>query len=271
MRILILLLLLSNAAFGQITYVGQASNPTDNGTQSGTSPVVMSSGLGSLPSAALGDLIIAYVYARNASATFSISATGGQAWNSTATLGSSGGVLSGQLYWCRFNGTWTGSPSWTFSSTTSTSIVIQIFRPTNSSKLWALDNGSGIAFNTLRNFTAASSLTIGSAFGSYTTGNSSTVTLFFANTDDDNTWSLTTAGSFTAVNPAQYRNLAGSDASSTYAYHISTTAGEVLGVNGFGTDPTLTEATLGADGGLSGLFIFYEYTPVTNPRRRYRL
>jgi hypothetical protein len=271
MRILILLLLLSISSQAQITYVGGASVPADNGTSSGASPVVLSSGLGSMPSAALGDLVVVYVYARNASATFGVSATGGQTWTAETALGSSAGVLSGQVFWCRFNGTWTGSPSFTFSSTTSTSIVAQIFRPTNNTKLWALDVGSGVFFNTLRQFTAASSVTVGSAFGSYTTANTSTVTMFFTNTDDDNTWSLTTAGSFTSVASAQYRNLAGSDASSAYIYHVGTSAGEVLGSFGLGTDPTLTEATLGNDGGLVGLYTWYEYTPVSNPRRRYRI
>lgn len=259
MKAILIILFFPLFAQAQIVYLGSASNPVDGGTGTASPAVVIPPG-----GTAVGDLVIVYCYARNASATFAVSATGGQTWNAEAALQSAQGVLSGQLFWCRFNGTWSTNPSWTFSSTTSTSAVMHVFRPTNTAKDWAIDPSTATFPNQLRQFVANTTSAMYSTQGSFTTSNASTVSLYFTNTDDDNTWSVTLNGWTGTAGGTQYRNIAGNDVSSTYSYIIQTSAGTPGNV-------TQTEATLGADGGIVGTFTWYEFTPVSNPRRRYRI
>lgn len=237
-----------------ITYFSSASVPADNGTSSGTSPLAITPP-GSMQT---GDLVIVYLMARNASATFSVSNTGGQSWTTQTSHNSSTAVLSSALYWCVFNGTWSASPSFTFSSTTSTTIVMHVFRPSSTSATWTIDPTDTPTFiNKLQSFTATSP--VNNLGGSSTPVNASTISLAIWSTDDDNTWGTVSGSGWADTGSAQYRNLAGSDSSAAFAHNIKTSS-SIL------SQPSKTEATLGNDPGIMGVFVWYESIVTAQPK-----
>lgn len=259
-KLLILLLLLPFGLQAQ-TFFGAVAVPADNGT-SATSPVSFANP--PIASMADGDLVIVYAYCRNASATISINNTGGQTWTTETAHQSSTAVMTAQVFWCRFNGTWSAAPSFTFSSTTNTNVLMLVFRPGTSTNSWGLSAASTTAHeNTTRSFAASASVGIPADAGSYTPAQNNNITVFIASTDDDNTWTAAGSTTFTKVTSptAQFRNTSGSDASSAAAYLIQTTASSVAAQN------ILTEATLGNDPGTYAFYIFYEYTPSAPSRR----
>jgi hypothetical protein len=255
-RLITILFLLPLFLSAQITYFNSASTPADNGT-SATSPVAFSNP--PIASMAAGDLVIVYAYCRNSGATIAVSNAGGQSWTSEAAHQSSTATLTGQVFWCRYNGTWSGAPSFSFSSTTNTNVVMHVFRPITSTNHWNKDPTSGNPnTNKIQSFLAGA--TIAGNAASFGTINANTVSVQFWATDDDNTWGSLTGSGWTSTGNAQYRNTSGNDVSSTYAHSIRTSAGTV-------SQPTKTEATNGNDPGIIGLFTWYEYTPSALPRR----
>jgi hypothetical protein len=237
-----------------ITFFGAASVPTDPGTNTTNPTAFANPPIGSMVA---GDLCIIYAYCRTASATLAISNAGGQTWNSPTGFSSSAGTLTGRLFWCRFNGTWSAAPSVSFGATTNNSVVMLVFRPTTSSNLWAIDpTDQGLGLSALANMPSATTTTI--FFGAAIPQNPSTVSIAIWSTDDDNTWgSLSGSGWSKASLSAQFRNTSGNDTSSTYAYNIKTSASTIDNV-------AQTEATNGADGGVAGLFVFYESSASIN-------
>lgn len=249
----ILLLFFSLHASAAITYLGSASSPSDNGT-SATSPVSITP-VGSMTA---GDLVFVYVSARNASATFSVSNSGGQTWNTETLHNSSTAVLSGQVYWCVYNGTWSANPSWTYSSTTNTNAVMHVFRPTGTTYSWALNSfnaGSG-------NFLVSTSSVSSFGTGQHTPANYPSLSIGIESTDDDNTYDVIAGTDWVSLGNAQYRNTSGSDVSSSYGYVIRATN---TGTINQGSKALLT---LGPDPGIQGRYSFYEVPPASpNPRR----
>lgn len=252
-KLILIFLLFPFVLFAQPTYFGSIGVPTDNST-SAASPVAFANP--PIASMASGDLVIVYAYCRNASATIDVSNTGGQSWTSETQHQSSSAVLTGRVFWCRYNGTWSAAPSFSFSSVTNTNVVMHVFRPVTSTNSWALSTATTTAVeNTLTSRAAASSFGNPSDAGTYTPNNNNTVSLAICSTDDDNTWNNPTQ-SFTQVTSpsAQFRNTSGSDVSSAYSYRIQGTAASMNATS-------LTQATLGNDPGISGLYIWYEFTP----------
>lgn len=240
----VVFLFASIVSFGQITYIASGSNPSDNGSQaSGT----FGSGV-SGSAAAAGDLVIIYAWKRTASGAMTISA-GGQTWNTIGVTASTNATLSANVFWCIFNGTWTFDPSVTFNATTNNSSFYIVYRPTSSSYTWAVDAAQT---GTFVDQAVAASFTI----TGWTPNNARNVSFAAWNTDDDNTWGTLTGTNWTkGTLSAQYRNIAGSDASASFAYQIQT--GSAAATN----NVSQTEATLGNDGGLTFAICFYEYIP----------
>jgi len=254
MKKLLILLLFPIYLFGQPTYFGSVGVPTDNGT-SAASPVAFANP--PIASMAAGDLVVVYAYCRNASATIAVSNAGGQSWTSETAHQSSTAVLTGQVFWCRYNGTWSAAPSFSFSSTTNTNVVMHVFRPVTSTNQWSLDPGANtLNINIPRSFAAAATISSPSAATSTTFDN--TVNLYFVSTDDDNTWGTPTGSGWTQVTSpsSQFRNTSGNDISSSYMYLFLSTAGSVA-------RPSLTEATNGNDPGIHGQYMWREYTANT--------
>jgi hypothetical protein len=198
-----------------------------------------------------------YAYCRNASATISINNGGGQSWTSEATHNSSTSVLTGKVFWCRYNGTWSAAPSFSFSSTTNTNVVMLVFRPVTSTNSWGLSTASTTNVeNTLLSYAAAATFGVPTDAATFTPTRDNTVSLAIRSTADDNTWGTPTGTGWTQVTSpsAQFRNTSGSDVSSAYTYIIQGTAASIP-VSG------LSQATLGNDAGIAGLYIWYEFTP----------
>lgn len=247
--------------FAQPTFFGAVGVPADPGT-SAVSPVVFANP--PIASMADGDLVVVYAYCRNASATITVNNAGGQTWTSETTHQSSTAVLTARVFWCRYNGTWSAAPSFTFSSTTNTNVVMVVFRPVTSTNSWGLSTASTSAQeNTLQSFAAAASIGVPQDAASYTPAQNNNISVVFVSTDDDNTWNAAGGTTFTKISSpsGQFRNTSGSDASSSHAWLFQTTASLVSVQNIF------TQATLGNDPGIIGFYIFYEYTPVALTRR----
>jgi trimeric autotransporter adhesin len=116
------LILFSADSFGQITYIGSATNPADNAAP-GTSPVAVTP-----PAMVAGDLVVMISHSRVTGNTHSLNVTGGQTWTTEAS-GSTTNSTS-RIFWCRFNGTWAADPSVSFTTATTAGVVMHVFRPT---------------------------------------------------------------------------------------------------------------------------------------------
>lgn len=229
-----------------ITLFGAVGVPTDNGTNT-TNPTAFANP--PIASMVVGDLCFVYAWCRTSSATIAISNAGGQTWNSFTSVNSPVATLSGNAFWCRYNGTWSAAPSVSFGATTNNNVVMLVFRPTATSNIWIIepDPGSQRGISTIP-VQATTSISFFSAIPS----GSSSVAIAVWSTDDDNTWGTLTGTGWSKTGlSAQYRNTSGSDASASLAYLIQTSLTAV-------TDPAQTETANGNDGGLKGSFIFYE-------------
>lgn len=218
-----------------ITYFGSAAVPADNGTNA-TATITVT------PPASMlaGDLVVVVCRQRGAGAWIN-GLDGGQAWtNAGNNTGTS--LVSINTFWCRFNGTWSVNPRFDNAGATNTSVVMLVFRPTSTSYNWDLQ------FDNLANLAAA---TVNSITG-VTPSNNSNISLACWHTADDNTWGTLTGTNWTiGTLAAQYRNLAGSDGSCTFAYQIQTTAAPTNNVS-------KTQLTLGADATATRILNFYE-------------
>jgi hypothetical protein len=154
------------------------------------------------------------------------------------------------------------SATFTYSNTTNTNAVMIIFRPVTSTNSWGLSAASNTTQeNTLTSRAAAATFGAPADAGSYTPAQNNNVSLLIVSTDDDNTWGTPSNGFTQITSPSsQFRNTSGSDASSAYSYLIQGTAASQ-------TATGLTQATLGNDPGIAGIYIWYEFTPVSLPRR----
>ena len=198
-----------------IAYFASASTPADDDSNDNNPTAVAPPG-----GMQAGDLVLMIGQARANSGTVAISNDGGQSW--TSELQHDGNNCQLRLFWCRFNGTWSANPSVTFGSTNSNTLVMHVFRPSNTSSVWQVDVAQVSGdFNAARNVTIPGITTI-------TDG-----ALVFATwaSTDDNTWGNPTAGWSTPgvppgpPPPPQYRNEQGQDQSQTHAYRVMPTAG----------------------------------------------
>lgn len=218
-----------------ITYFGSVAIPTDNGTNA-TATITPT------PPASMleGDLVVV-VCRQRGTGVWTNGLTGGQTWtnegNNTGTAN-----ISINTFWCRFNGTWNVNPRFDNSGATNTSLVLFVFRPTSTNYNWTLE------FDNVTNGTATTLQTI----TGITPTHNNNVSIASWHTADDNTWGTLTGTNWTkGTLSAQYRNLAGSDGSCTYAYQIQSTAGATNNV-------AQTQLTLGADATARRILNFYE-------------
>lgn len=221
-----------------ITFFGASSVPADNGTSALTQTTITPP-----TSMQLGDLVVVHCTQRG-TGTWSVGVTGGQTWGALGANTTTANV-SAQTYWARYNGTWSANPRFNNTSGTNTTAVMLVFRPTATNYLW---DWTTIADN---NVAANTLVTISST----TTTTASSVVLAIWSTADDNTWgNLTGTGWSKTSLSAQYRNLAGNDSSSTFAYDISTAIETISAVS-------QNQLTLGADATFTRRVTFYEFIP----------
>jgi hypothetical protein len=191
-----------------IDYIASASTPADRGfNDDNTTAVTPPGGMQA------GDLVLMIAQANSDSGALTITNDGGQSWTSESQQ--DGNDCQLRLFWCRFNGTWTANPSVTFNSTDSNTLVMHVFRPSNTSSVWQVD-----VAQVSDNFDAARNITIP---GITTITDGALVFATWASTDD-NTWGNLTAG-WSTPGSAQYRNREGNQQSQTHAYRVMPTAG----------------------------------------------
>lgn len=192
-----------------------------------------------------GDLVIVYLTQRG-TATFSVGVTGGQTWTSIGrNVGTTNVAL--ETYWARYNGTWAANPRFDFSAGTNTTAVMIVFRPDTSTNVWGTEQIATTAA------AAAATITV----TGITPANPNNVTVANWNTADDNTWGTLTGTNWTkGTLSAQYRNTAGTDASSTFAYQLQSTAAATNNVS-------QTQLTLGNDATTWRRVTWYEYQQQT--------
>lgn len=226
-----------------IAFFGVASAPADNGAQAGPTVAVT-------PPASMvaGDLVVVFQQIRTIDSEIEVSARGGQAWSSSQRAGSGTVERSSRVYWCRFNGTWATNPSFTnrAGSTTATTVVMLVYRPSDGAKFWVPD-----VWPVNATFAApATPFTV--TITGITTIKASTVSIAAWFTADVNTWdTLAGTGWEKTGLAAQYRNTTDLDQSATFAYQIKTAAGVTNNVS-------QNQATLGGDAGATFIMSFAE-------------
>jgi len=231
--------LFSVKVHAQITYVASSTTPAD-GVTTNTSPVTVT------PPGGLqaGDLVLVFAHNRNTTATYTISTTGGQVWNTEARIGATN--LGASLFWCRFNGTWTGgNPAIAYSANAGNMVVMHVFRPTKPSLRWAIE----AARTELDYATPASPFTV--TITGRTTRVPSSVTIAAWFSIDNNSWGTLAGTGWTVLGGAQYRNGSGTGNSSTYAYNIKSVAGATNNVS-------KNQTALGGDAGTTMIITFFE-------------
>jgi hypothetical protein len=211
-----------------ITYFGSASTPLDNATNTANPTVVTPPG-----SMLAGDLVLMIAESRDSTATLAISNTGGQSWTSETQQNQTNCRI--RLFWCRFNGTWTANPSVSFGNTNPHIVVMHVFRPSNTSSVWAVD-----VAQVSGNYAAPGGAHTVTIPGITTITDGALVFAAWASSDN-NTWGSLTAG-WSTPGLAQYRNSSGNDQSETHAYKVMATAGASGNVS-------KNQATLGGDAG----------------------
>lgn len=217
------------------TFFGVSSVPNDNGTNATTTITLT-------PPASMidGDLVLVYLLQRG-NAVFSVGVNGGQIWT---PVGRNNGTvnLALETYWAQYNGTWAANPRFDFSLGTNTTAVMLVFRPDDNTKIWEINqplttNAAAAATQTITGVTPSSSPSV--TIGSF-------------HTADDNTWgTLTGTGWSNSLLSAQYRNVAGNDTSSAFAYFLQTTVAPIPNVS-------LTQLTLGSDATIERRLTFFE-------------
>ncbi len=195
-----------------ITYIGSASTPTTTDGSNAASPTVVDpAAVGTMYS---GDLVVVVCRNRLTADTHAVSATGGQSWTKLTTYSDATGLLCTVTYfWCRFNGTWSTSPSFSHGGTNNSCLML-VFRPTAGANTWAKD-----VTEVAVNFAAPTTPFDVTLTGISTAANSVAIGSFSSR--DDNTWTVTSG--FTLSR--SINNLSGSDGSDLTTYKLMPSGG----------------------------------------------
>lgn len=222
-----------------ITLFGQTAVPVDGAAATNATTTIT---LTPPASMLAGDLVVVYLHQRG-TATFSVGITGGQTWTPIGRdIGTANVAM--ETYWARFNGTWAANPRFDFSAATCTSAVMLVFRPDVATNNWATELIQTV------NAAAAATITVTGA----TPTQPDNVTVASWMTADDNTWGNLTGASWVKTGlSAQYRNTAGNDQSSTYAYSAQTSPPSTL------PNVSQQQLTLGNDATTWRRITFYNF------------
>lgn len=226
-------------ASGSITYFDSASTPADAGTNTANPTAVTPPN-----NMRAGDLVILEAAHAATAGTLSISNAGGQSW--TALTQQNNGTHRANLFWARFNGTWSANPSVEMGTAVNNIVVMHVFRPGYAGSAWEIDVPE--ASNT---YTAASPVTI----TGITTQTDGALAFAAWTSADDNTWGA--AAGWSTPGSAQYRNTSGSaDQSITSAYKVMASAGPT-------GDASKAQTALGPDAGTRYIIAFKEIKPAS--------
>ncbi len=211
-----------------ITYFSSASTPPDGGANN--SPITAV-----IPPANMlaGDLVLMIGLAKDNAGTLEISNPGGQSWTTETQQNQTNCRI--RLFWCRFNGTWSANPSINFNSNNNNTLVMHVFRSSDTSSPWIVD-----VAQVSGNYSAPVPPYTVIIPGITTITNNALVFAVWASTDN-NTWGNLTAG-WSTPGSAQYRNNPSGGASQSHAYKVMATAGASGNVS-------KDQLTLGGDAG----------------------
>lgn len=225
------------------TYFGSASNPSDNGSASGTVAVT--------PPASMvaGDLaiLIAVQGTPGGVSPIGLSDAGGQSW--TAVLGDnvqieSSGVAT-KLWFCRFNGTWSASPACETTSGSLT-VVLHVFTPTAAKNSLFLDLRSS---NTVFSLPGVG---VPITCPGRTTLSPNAVVIACWIAGDNPTWTFGGEAGWSLLGNAQYRNSTASyNSSLSSAYYLQASPGAT-------GDVTNTQGSLNRSAGYTVSFAVKE-------------
>lgn len=205
-----------------ITFVQRAANPADSAAlfNSGNATILASA----LSSAVAGDILVAGGYLRgDGSSNVTMQAGDGQTWNAlTNNAFGSPDFIVYRRFWARYTGSFSADPAMVPSSLgtfLSQGLTINVFRPTNAANTWSVEVAeSGTLFSAP-----------GGAFDVVITGQTPTAPSTFTLAswlarDAVPTFSTLTGGWTYPGGGAQLRNTGNSDASTSEAYLIQTSA-----------------------------------------------
>ncbi len=205
-----------------ITFVGNIAVPTDGNANADTTGLItIDKDAGAFSLATTGDLLLVHLNQRVNDPTFTVNTSGGQTWTSITALNASASQ-HGQLWYARFNGTWSADPVFATNSTggNALSAIGMVFRPTNSTNTWDIDVAQ-----------SAGSATPSTPFDVTITGQtavaSSTLTIatWFNTGVTASNWALQTGGWLNPNSEPQWKNTTGTDIGVSIAYKINTSAG----------------------------------------------
>lgn len=195
---------------GGITHIEQELTPADAGSNATTTISV------AVPSSiASGDLMVVLVGERSAAATFGISGAANQTWNTAKIFDNTAAVV----FWCQYNGSFAGATTidFTCSTSTCTSAILQVFRPTTAST-WVLDYTPSDIFTVS---------TLSPAIVSRPVSGGQTITIAIWIVSNSRTFSaLTGTGWVQTGMTTRFRNLAAGDRTYSMAYFVGSGAGD---------------------------------------------
>lgn len=186
-------------------YFGSASVPADNGSNATSTLTITPPG-----SMVAGDLVIVHASSRT-TGTWSVGVTGGQTWNSVAT------ITNDRLFWCVFNGTWSADPRFDCTASTCTTAKMDVFTGSATSWDWEVDVSVSTA--------GATAPVSDCPVTGITTITAKAVAYAAWTVRAAQTWGSLTGTGWVVAGDAQYRNTAQSGNSISHAYKLMPSAG----------------------------------------------
>lgn len=216
------------------TFFGDARMPaTDDANAAATTATLTPPA-----SMATDDYVVVVVVNDQISQTISISNAGGQTWTSETKQQQNSSTL--QIFHCRFNGTWSANPAWSWTTSSPYVVWMTVFRGIDTTT--ALD--VAVAYAAQAAPATPFDVTIAANSLTTVTDGAMIVAIWYAN--DNNTHALQTAGWTNPNAQAQWRNSGGTDCSLAIGYKVQATAG--------GNEATVDrQLTLGGDSGQSAI------------------
>lgn len=223
-------------------YFGSASNPADNGTNSGSTSVTPP---GSMVE---GQLVILVAQEKTSGglAPIGLTTTGGQTWTQIGAGQIESDTIAVKMWFCRYNGTWSANPT-VSSAGTAMTLVMHVFDPTSSTQKFFVDKAYRVDAFSSPGPGVATTIT------GITTLNPSTVTIGIWFVKDNPTWGSISGTGWVTTGSAQYRNSASSDQCCTFGHNIQTSVGTTA-------DASKTMGALNKNSGYTVIFSIQETT-----------